>query len=61
MKELITEVTGIDNPNGHQCKVLKQFLLGDQGWTQRNVGQGRYHLINPEYKLNQFDKGEADT
>ena len=61
MKELITEVTGIDNPNGHQCKVLKQFLLGQEGWTQRNVGQGRYHLINPEYKLNQFDKGEADT
>ena len=61
MKELITEVTGIDNPNGHQCKVLKQFLLGEEGWTQRNVGQGRYHLINPEYKLNQFDKGEANT
>ena len=60
-KELITETSGIDNPNQHQCKVLKQFLIGELGWEQKSIGQNRYLWINPEYKLNQFDKGEADT
>ena len=57
-KELITETTGIENPNQHQCKVLKQFLIRELSWKQRPIGQGRYLWINPNYKLN---KGEADA
>ena len=60
-KELITETSGIDNPNQHQCKVLKQFLIGELGWEQKSIGQNRYLWINPEYKLNQFDRGEAEA
>ena len=60
-KELITETSGIDNPNQHQCKVLKQFLIGELGWEQKSIGQNKYLLVNPEYKLNQFDKGEAEA
>ena len=57
-KELITETTGIENPNQHQCKVLKQFLGRELSWKQRSIGQGRYLWINPNYKLNE---GEADA
>jgi putative DNA primase/helicase len=57
-KELITETTGIENPNQHQCKVLKQFLIRELSWKQRPIGQGRYLWQNPNYKLN---KGEPDA
>jgi len=56
-KELITETSGIENPNQHQCKVIKQFLIGELGWEQRSIGQNRYLWINPQYKL---DKGGAE-
>ena len=58
IKELITEITGIENPNQHQCKVLKQFLIRELGWKPRPIGQGKYLLQNPDFKLN---KSEADA
>ena len=46
VKEIITEMCEIQNPNSHQCKIVKQYLLGD-GWTQRSVGKNKYLLVNP--------------
>lgn len=47
VKEIITKICEIQNPNSHQCKVVKQYLLSE-GWTQKNIGKNRYVMVKPQ-------------
>ena len=48
VKEIIAITSAIDKGRitSHQCKVVKQYLLGED-WTQKNIGKNMYVLIPP--------------
>ena len=49
VKEIITLTSEIDKGKitGHQCKIMKQYLMG-AGWTEKRIGKNQYVLVKPQ-------------
>jgi len=47
VKEIIRICCEIDNPTSYQCKVVKQYLLGE-GWIYKSKGKGTYRMVKPK-------------
>ena len=49
VKEIISLTSEIDKGRitGHQCKIMKQYLMG-AGWTEKRIGKNQYVLVKPQ-------------
>ena len=46
VKDIIVKTSEIDQGKitGHQCKIMKQHLMGI-GWTEKRIGKNQYRLV----------------